>query len=310
VKLFYPWLFLCVLFAQAGQAQVVVEPWSQEAVTVTSKAKGPAMWRISKGRAEVWVIGVLPVMPKKLVWDDRRIARIIKGASTLYLEPSSTRGLGDVLKVMRTKGQPDKKTLSQTLRPEIYDRYRSAAARAGVSVKAYERDKPVWAGVRLRYAVMKKAGLTDDEPEDRIKSIARAHGVKIRTIAVYKSSPLIDDMNGLSLAKSEACLSHTLDDIDFNLDRAHIAGQAWARGDIQIVRQNYAGSAMASCLAGSKRASDLLDKSINEAVATVNRALDGADRTVVILSLSSLLRKGSALDRLAASGVVITSPEG
>ena len=285
------------------------EVWSDKEIIVKSKLGGPVMWKIKKGDSTVWVLGVLPDLPRSQKWDKKRISRAIKGANELILPPQIAVGIGDFFKAMSAKNLPKPQTLQSVVSPNIYARYTELSQKTGVPIKAFEHDKPVWAGVRFRADVLKKLKLNEHEPQDSVVSLATSEGVAIKKSAVYHLAPLMKDLNNMSLENSQACLSYTLDDIDYAMNRGQIAAQAWANGDLKTVRANYIGSNLSSCLEGSEKGSAFLDRSVDDTVGAIQEALTHSGKTVAIFSLASLLRKDGALDRLRAKGYEITNPE-
>jgi hypothetical protein len=216
--------------------------------------------------------------------------------------------MGDYIGMMSKKGLPNRQTLKQSLPPDLNARYEATAARAGVSVKPFARDKPVWAGARLRRDILAKYRLVDDEPTGTIVSLARRQNVPVRAAGKYKLAPVLRDVNAMSDQANETCLRRTLDDIDFDLDRAPKTAVAWAIGDTKTVLANYHGSALADCLEGSGTGAALMERSVDDAVDAISDALKQPGRTVAVVPLAPWLRKGGALDRLRGQGITVTAP--
>lgn len=298
---------LALVFAAPAVAEPA-EQWSDATVVVSAQLSGPALWRLKKGDSEVIVIGVLPVFPKNLAWKTRRVENALKGAKALITPPAGKAGLGDMLSLMRMKGLPKGQDLKSVLPADLYARYQATAARAGVSTGAFEHDKPVWAGARLRHDVLGHKALTADEPVDTIARLARRQDIAVRVAARYKLSPVFRDVNAMDAAAGRTCLARTLDDIDFDIDRAPKAAAAWAAGDMKTVLANYHGSALMDCLEGSGKGTALMEHATDDAVAAISEALAMPGKTVAVLPLAPLLRKGGALDQLRAQGVSITTP--
>jgi uncharacterized protein YbaP (TraB family) len=296
-----------VLVAFPAMPQTAPEQWSDE-IIVSAPAAGPAIWRLRKGSSEVLVIGILPVFPKAQTWRTRRIEMALKGANALITPATSRASFGDYMSMMSKKALPNRQTLKDSLPPDLNARYEATAARAGVSIKAFAHDKPVWAGARLRADVLTKVRLTDDEPTGTIVRLARRQNVPVRAAGKYKLSPVLRDVNAMSRDASETCLRRTLDDIDFDLDRAPKTAAAWAIGDTRTVLANYHGSALADCLEGSGMGAALMERSVTDAVDAISDALAVPGRTVAIVPLAPWLRKGGALDRLRAQGILVTAP--
>ncbi|MFT3996440.1 MAG: TraB/GumN family protein [Asticcacaulis sp.] len=286
------------------------EDWVESEVVVRGKAVvGPALWRVSDDDSQVIIIGVLPVFPKKQAWKTTRIENALRGANSLITPPDNSTGPGDLWSLMRNKGLPDRGTLKDSLPPALYARYEATARRAGVPTKDFAKDKPVWAGARLRREVLQKYGLSENEPVATIRRFARAANVPVKAVGRYDSGPLFKAVNAMSEEAGEACLSYTLDDIDFDIDRAPRAAQAWSVGDIATVRSLYQGSVLMKCLSGSPLATATLNRSLADSVAAVSAALDKPGKTVAVLPLAQLLRKGGVLERLRAKGYRVSAPE-
>ena len=296
---------LILLFAIPAAAQ---EVWSED-VVISAKASGRAMWRLRRGESEVIVIGVLPSFPKKQTWRTRRIENALNGANGLMVPQAVKATTGDMLSLMSSKGLPEKRTLKEVLPTDLYARYTATAARAGISVKDFERDKPVWAGARLRREVLERRGVTGDEPTDTITRLARRQGVSVKPFGRYKLKPVLKDVNAMSMAAQTNCMRRTLDNIDFVLDKLPASANAWSTGDMSTVLGNYRGSALADCLEGSGKGSALIEQSVSDTAFAINAALSRPGKTIAVVPLSPWLRKGGALDRLRARGVSVTSPE-
>lgn len=305
LKFCVPALMIATAMPAAAQT---AEQWTDAPVIVSAQLSGPALWRLKKGNSEVVVIGVLPVFPKNLGWKTRRVENALKGAKALITPPAGKAGIGDMLSLMRIKGLPGGQDLKTVLPPDLYNRYETTAARAGVSSRAFQHDKPVWAGVRLRQDVLGHKALTGEEPVQTIARLARHQDVPVRVAARYKLSPVILDVNAMDAAAERTCLARTLDDIDFDLDRAPKAAAAWVAGDMKTVLTNYHGSALMDCLEESGKGAALMEQATNDAVDAISDALAVPGKTVAVLPLAPLLRKGGALDRLRAQGVSVTAP--
>lgn len=264
------------------------------AIVVKGKiAAGPALWRVTDGDSQVIILGILPVFPKKQAWSTKRIEGALRGANGLITPAASSTDVGDMWLMMSKKGLPNRRTLKEDLPPALYARYEATARRASIPIKDFARDKPVWAGARLRREVLQKYGLSDDATVSVVKRLAGQAGVPVRAAGRYDMGPLFKTVNAMDDAASQACLTYTLDDIDFDIDRASIAAKAWSTGDICSVRANYQGSALLKCLSASPQAAALSDRGVADSVSAVRTALQKPGKTVAVLPLALLLRKGA-----------------
>ena len=303
-----PAVFALATAVPAG-ADTSPPAWSEtEIVVKAARVPGPAVWRIQKGDAQVIVIGILPVFPKAQTWNPKRIQNALYGARALITPPASHASLGDMFTMMSAQNLPNGRKLKDLLPPALEARYEATAARAGVSIRPFVRDRPVWAGARLRRDTLNKLRLNEDLPAQTIIDLAHAQGVPVHAAANYRFSPILKDVNAMSDAASEACLGYALDDIDFDIDRAPKAAAAWAIGDIRTVHANYHGSTLMACLQESNQGEALMNRSIDDAVAAIDDALKTPGKTVAIFPMATLLQQGGTLDRLRAQGATISSP--
>ena len=285
------------------------EAWPETQVVIRGRtAAGPVLWHIANGESQVIILGVLPVFPKKQPWQTTRVVNALHGARGLITPPASSTGVGDMWSMMTKKGLPDHGALKDALPPALNSRYESAARRAGVDIHDFAHDKPVWAGARLRREVLQRRGLSDDEPVQTVVGLAHRAGVPVRAAGRYDMGPMVKSVNAMSDAASQACLGYTLDDIDFDLDRAPVAARAWANGDLATVRGNYQGSTLMKCLAGSDASAAINSRSVNDSVAAISAALGTPGKTVAVIPLALLLRSGGVLDRLRAKGYEVSNP--
>jgi uncharacterized protein YbaP (TraB family) len=304
-------LFLALTVTLAlPHTAVAQEAWPETEVVVRGKAAvGPALWRVTKGDSQVIILGILPVFPKKQVWSTKRVEGALRGANRLITPADSSTGIGDMWLMMSKKGLPNRQSLKDSLPPELYARYETTARRAGVPIKDFARDKPVWAGARLRREVLQKLALSDDATLSTVRRLAGQAGVPVKAAGRYDIGPIFKAVNAMDDKASQDCLRYTLDDIDFNLDRAPLAAKAWAVGDIATVRRQYQGSTLLKCLSGSPQAAAMMDRSVTDSARAVTTALNKPGKTVAVFPLALLLRKGGVLDQLRAQGYDVSNPK-
>ncbi len=293
-----------------SEFQAEPEAWPDTEVVVKGRVSvSPALWRVQKGDTQVIILGILPVFPKSQGWNSKRVENALRGARGLITPPTSNPNFFDMMGMLSKKALPNKQLLKNVLTPAMNARYEATARRADVDIHDFAHDKPVWAGARLRREVLQRRGLSADEPLATIIRLANRQGVPVRAAAKYKVGPIFKDVNTMDAAASEACLGYALDDIDFDMDRAPKAALAWAQGDIRTVRANYQGSALMKCLAGSDQAAALNERSAIDAMTAITAAFAKPGKTVAVLPLALLLRKGGVLERLRAQGYAVSAPE-
>lgn len=297
----------CVAAAAPAVAQPAPD-WSVQELVVTA-APAPVMWRLSRGESEVWVLGVLPLMPKDQAWNARPLERVIAGARVVLTPPVATAGLGSAFQILTQHGLPHGQTLDAQLTPELKARLDRGRAMAHVSPTAYAHDKPIWATLMLWTAYTRAARLSGAEPRATLERLARAHHVPVRPVASYKAGAMVTNFLHLTPQEGEACLGSILADIQAAEADARPAAQAWAKGDLKAVRAHYAEPSVRLCLEQATSYRALADRSVEDVEKALTAALATPGKSVAIFPLGELLRRGGALDRLRAEGVKVEAPE-
>src|ERR1700749_4334708 len=89
-------LAFTVLPVRAQPAEPPVPDWSQSVETVEVKARpGPAVWHVTRGDSEVWILGTVGAMPKDLDWNKQYLSDLLDGARAIILPPRASVGMFD-----------------------------------------------------------------------------------------------------------------------------------------------------------------------------------------------------------------------
>ena len=141
-----------------------------------------------------------------------------------------------------------------------------------------------------------------DEPEQTVGNLASRAGVPIKPIAVYPFIDVVHDVPSMSMTVQRTCLEDALDDIDAEAAHATAASEAWAHGDLKVAAANSPDNKLETCLRQSAAFNVMYNRGIADTVSAIVDALSSPGKTVVILPMGSLLRKGGVLDRLRTGG--------
>jgi uncharacterized protein YbaP (TraB family) len=286
--------------------------WSIETVVVTAGEPGPAFWHIKKGNSEVFILGTLEPIPGDLKWDTGQLGRIMQGARAVLLPPRGRVGLFEGVWFLITEGDvlrlPDGQKLEQVLPPPLKQRFVAARNASHADEERYARDKPSVAGFRMEQDFIKARGLALTEPNARIEALATARSVPARNIANYPALDVIKEVPTLSMDGNLKCLKDSLDDIDVMAVHARPAAQAWAQGDLAGIKAHYSDPKALDCLGQSATFNKLWAKSVSDTVAAVNDALDRNGKSVAVINIGELLRKGGVIERLKAQGFTVEGP--
>jgi hypothetical protein len=298
--------------AIAGASNVFAadEPaWTVGELVVTAKVQGPVLWRVARGGSEVWVLGVLPNMPRHQAWNSARVERAITGANVLLTRPRATVDLFTILGVLNHLNLARGRTLDRELPPDLEARFARARSLVGTNPARYARLKPVWAAWRLLADYYSAAKLSYTEPQDSLVRLASRHHTPVRPVATYRAKPVVRGFETMTDAEGQACLADAITDIEHDSRHAVSAARAWAVGDLRAVREHYGEPAFGLCLEAAPSFVALKDRSIDDTVSAIDAALSRPGKSVAIFPLGDLLRDGGALQRLRVEGATITAPE-
>ena len=181
-----------------------------DALVIRGKLPGPAWWRVTRGDATVFVLGLPEALPKDLAWDQSVLARRLDGADRLITPPrlSASLNLFELPKLLWDMGgaQRAKTPLSQRLPDVLLKRLDAAAVRIGRKGDDY-RSSPTWvAGFRLAIDHDRKEALDAREPLRTVRDAAKRAGVKVAPAHVTsaKAVSLVDEVRALPEASGQA----------------------------------------------------------------------------------------------------------
>ena len=318
-RLLAPLLLLAACALPAGAQQLAVQPeWSEiESVTVHAQP-GPALWHLSRDlaageKAEVWVLGQVWPMPKGLTWNSDVLAEVMEGAREVLHPPRPSINFVDVAWFLLWHGGELSLPRGQHLEAQLEDDLRRRFIAAREAVKGdpdqYATDIPIRAAIRLQQDFMKARNFEGGQPRGKIGEIARRHKIERRSVTRYEAMDLVRDLLKLSPQQQRACLSQAVDDVLWASNHAEGAARAWAVGNVKAMKAHYAESRLMNCAIGSvARAAQIEARNISETVSAIDDALKKPGKTVAIVNLGPLLRKGGVLEKLSSMGVAIQAP--
>jgi uncharacterized protein YbaP (TraB family) len=276
-------LALTILPARAQpEAAKAPEEWAEiESVTVKGEP-GPAVWRLTRGASEVWILGMVGPLPRDMEWNRATVADTLDGARALLLPPSADVNLVDVAWFLLRHGSelslPRGQRLEDTLPPDLRTRFTAAITAIGADAENYRTDIPIRAAVRLSQDFQKKAALGYREPRATVESLASRK--RISTVPVYRFEVMdaVRDLLKLTPDQQRACLSQAVEDVTWARAHALAAARAWAA------------------------------RATAETVAAIDTALNQPGKAVALVAMGPLLRRDGVLARLKARGITIEAP--
>jgi hypothetical protein len=294
-------------------ADAPVTDWSNvETVIVQGRPAGPAMWRITKGNSEVWILPTVGPVPKSLQWDTNGVSDVLKGATALWMPPRATVGVFEGLWFWMTGmdalEQPDGVTLESTLHDPLKARFIAARTSIGKNADDYEKYLPAVAAAILERDFWKASDLANDVLSPVIERLASHQGVPVKTISTIRGMDVIKDVPKMSQAAQLACVEAALTDIDTQRAHAAAAAHAWAVGNLDGIKANYSDIRLGTCLNASATYSSLREKAIADTTNAIIAALSRPGKSVFVVPLGDFLRNKSVLDRIIADGAEVSGP--
>jgi hypothetical protein len=204
---------------------------------------------------------------------------------------------------------PHGQTLSDALDPRVAGELARMCDFLHEPKDRYSDNSPILAAMRLGSDFRHVENLTTHQPEDAIAALARAQRVTARRIATYDLMPSGEELLKLPPAVTGKCVDAAVQDIDYQSRHVQAAADAWALGDVAGMMANWSFSHYYECLVQLSPHATALDAlAIADTVASVNDALADGGRTIAVVPIGLLLRRGGVFDRLKAEGITIAGP--
>ncbi|HEX2593153.1 MAG TPA: TraB/GumN family protein [Rhizomicrobium sp.] len=300
--------------APAAAANAPVQDWSKdiETVVVTVDNRGPLIWHVQKGDSELYILGIVTPVPETLEWRTGGVEAALKGASQLLLPPQASVGLFEgVWFLMWNRDAiylPSSTTMESTLPADLSARFTKVRDSLHRDADRYSDLRVPLAGLRLAGDFQKSAGLDYRKVSKMLDRLASRAHVKSKPIATYEALPLVKQLPKMSPAANAACMKAALDDIEVQRVHAEPAAEAWAVGDLDGIKANYSDTRFESCIQSMPSFSALFDRAVRDSTNAANAALARKGKTLMVVSMGELLRRGGLLERLRAEGVTVDPP--
>ncbi len=307
----------------AGDGTAVLAP-----IVVSGEQPGPGLWRVSRDGHELWILGSLSPLPKKMTWLSREVEETIARSQEVILPASVSfdvaggrlTGLFLLPSLLGARNNPGKQKLADVVPAELHARWLVLKQKYLGRDAGIEKRRPLLAASELYDAAIRSAGLSTDSPIDPVvKRAAKKNDVPVTrpkielevanpraTVKEFARTPL-DDIE---------CLQKTIERLEADLTVMQLRANAWASGDIEAltglthVDQNKAcrDALLRSTLAEQRGMDDLPERVANLWIEAADRALASHATSFAILPIDRLLESGGYLDRLRARGYVVEAP--
>lgn len=308
---------LALLALGAGVAAAQPAPIVEDGVytvSVTADSRGPAIWRVTRGNSEVWILPTVGLMPEDLEWNKQSLTKIIAGAKQVMLPPQPDINLIDIGWFYIWNGdlirQPRGQTLEASLPEPLRSRFAAARALAKREADRYATDVPAVAAIKLSGDFARARDLTRREPRRTVERLAREAKVKIANVGSFEVMPAVRELLNLSHDKQRICLGQVVDDTERVARDADRAANAWADGAILAAQSHYSETRLIDCATSLSPRTAGVEAMHNTMLANaIDAELKTPGKSVAVIPLGPLTRKGGVLDLLGSKGVTIHQPE-
>jgi hypothetical protein len=321
---------ICFLTGCLGLAGLLAGAGSMAADTVdeilvTGERPGPALWRVSQGDHELWILATLTPLPKNMVWRSEAVAQRIASSQVLISSPQLTsdigffRGMTLIPALLRARRSPDGKTLEEGVPHELYIRW--LALRVKYLSRSDEKIRPLLAALDLYTSALDQVGLTldDDKVWDVVKGIASAHHVPIARVnlkvAIEDPKGAIRSLDQIPPDAEIACLSQTVERLEVDLPAIIRRANLWSLGDVDGLRAMPEFDEDPACENALLTVPQLqskfsqVDTGMNNAwLVAAQKALNDNLSSFSVLSIGELIKPDGLLAKLRAQGYTVEEP--
>lgn len=295
-----------------------------EEVVVVGKQPGPKLWRVSSGDRELWVLGVLSPLPKKLQWDSESVEAVLADTEEVIEPPGLTISANPVklLFVMPSlwgiQNNPQKKELKDILPADLYHRWSVLRERYMGSGLKIEKKRPIFAATELFQEALDQSGMANSgmvyqaiEKSVKKYKIPRTSTSVTRRLTSPRS--VVKDIKESSIDDIE-CFQRTIERLEVDLGAMRSRASAWASGDMAALKalpyedQNVAcidavlNSSVATQLAESLELVDIEAQMKAKWLQAAEKALQNNQVTFATLPIEELLKPDGYISSLKAKG--------
>ncbi len=332
IKQIIPALALCfVVDAALAQEEALAPELEAEQILVVGQRPGPGMWKVSKDDHVLWVFGKYGPLPKKMEWRSHEVEAVLARSQEYLAEPNASAKVGvwggiklaaSLPTIWNIEKNPDGAMLKDVVPPETYQRWSALKEKYMSKDTSVERYRPIFAANSLYSSGLWHIGLSDkDEVGPAIGKLVKQYKIKVTPATVEVD---LSDANQLlkeftrSGLDDAACFSTTLARLEADIDHMRERANAWAIGDIEMIRKlDYADheGACRAAIEGSvafQSRPDLRDARVKSRelwIGNAEKALESNATTFAMLRLQDILSPTGLIARLQTKGYKVEAPK-
>jgi hypothetical protein len=305
-------------------------PTTFDELLVSGEQPGPGLWRVTKATAAgdhvLWILGSYGPLPKRMQWRSRQFDRVLAQSAEVIAPASVSTNVGVFRRatllpsLVGIRRNPNGETLQELVPPELYARWLTLKRRYLGNDRGIETWRPIFAAGELYREAIGEAGLeVANVVWPAVEKAARKRKLVITrpvvNVTVDKPRDLIREFKQAELEDLE-CFARTIERLETDLDLMRVRANAWATGEVGVLRQlapvDQAGACLAvvtgSELLQSRGLADLPSRLNDAWLAAVEEALARNVSTVAVVWMSQLLADDGLLVQLESRGYRVEAP--
>jgi hypothetical protein len=326
-----PVITLCLsLLATPAWAQIAADN-PPEQILIVGKRPGPGLWKVSRDDHVLWIFGTHSPLPMKMVWRSQKVEAVLAQSQEFLGAPGAGVGVGfsqafNLITALPfaigAKKNPDGALLQDVVPPDVYARWTVLKKKYIGDDAGIETERPIFAAPALFDKALAQAGLGNDgEVIAAIRQIAKKNKVKYIPTGItlhldnprgalrdFKKSPM-EDLD---------CFTKTIDRLEVDLDAMRARANAWAIGDVELMRKLSYPDQVSACnsavfnstvMKSLPGAATLEQRMRDSWLAAVEKALATNRSTFAMLPVSQILNPTGLIAALQAKGYVVEQPD-
>lgn len=321
---------LCLSLAMPVWAQTAADTPAEQ-ILIVGQRPGPGLWKVSKDDHVLWIFGTHAPLPVKMEWRSKQVETVLGQSQEWLGAPGFGVGVGFAQAfnlvtalpfAIGFKKNPDGAHLKDVVPADVYARWALLKKKYLGDDPGVESERPIFAASALFDKALAQSGLGNDgEVAATIKQIAKQHNVKFNTTTI--SLPLDNPRGALRDFKKSpmddlACFTKTIDRLEVDLDAMRARANAWAIGDIALMRKLSYPDQVAACndavfnsaAIRSLPGAATLEQRMRESwLAAAERSLATNKSTFAMLPVSQILNPTGLVAALQAKGYAVEQPD-
>ena len=291
-------------------------PSVMDELIVTGERTGPGMWHVRHDAAQVWILGSMSPLPKGITWRATEVEKVLDGTSQVLVQKPFEIGIARILWLLITERSVlmvrGGKRLKDVLPADLHARYAAQRAKYTDDPDKWERFRPLIAAAFLQQAAFHQVGLsTRLDLGAAVRSLAKKRHVRVEEIKIAGVSDVMDALKSLPPATENICVDASLVTVERDLPRLLDRAQAWASGNVERIEKLREPAEVDACRAALDTgvgAADLIARIRRTWLGTIEKYLQGAGVTLVVVNMDLLLEPGGLLDQLREKGYPVDAP--